>query len=170
MADRVLISYQRDSNKMANLFDFTPPPEQEFVCTLSGLTGSATLSEKYSILSVSLARKGSPDRVVILTSVAGQFSRNLAVPGAPVVVHINGVRPRWSWVFGSALFFKRSSSRHGKTFRTRHVPAYPVRSRRLNYHELLHLPRIHHQTSASARKKVVRPKKQLPTYRGTVHL
>jgi hypothetical protein len=32
-------------------------------------------------------------------------------------------------------------------------PAYPVRSRRLNYHELLHLPRIHHQKSASAREK-----------------
>jgi hypothetical protein len=35
-----------------------------------------------------LARKDAPDRVVILASVVGQFSRNLAAPGAIPHLHV----------------------------------------------------------------------------------
>jgi hypothetical protein len=34
--------------------------------------------------------------VVILTSVVGQFSRNLVAPGSKLAVYINGVIPTWS--------------------------------------------------------------------------
>jgi hypothetical protein len=63
------------------------------------------------IVERTLVRKDAPDRVVIFTSVVGQFRRNVAAPGAYTMARINGVCPKLSWAFGSAPSYSRSSTK-----------------------------------------------------------
>jgi hypothetical protein len=76
-----------------HLFDFTPLPEHELVLDLVGVIRKCNFVGKYSTVILTKARKDSPDRRVILASVVGHFSRNLAAPGASGMVYINGVAP-----------------------------------------------------------------------------
>jgi hypothetical protein len=93
-----------------HLFDVTPLLEQELVLDPVGVIRARNFVGNVVIVEQTLFRKNTPDGRVILTSVVGHFSRNLAAPGALEAVHINGVLPIRSWAFGSAPPFRRSST------------------------------------------------------------
>jgi hypothetical protein len=74
-----------------HFFNFTPLLEQELSYDLVGVIRECnfvgTIPNSNNLSTVS---KEHPDRVVIFTSVVGQLNRNLAAPGANILVHING--------------------------------------------------------------------------------
>jgi hypothetical protein len=90
-----------------HLFDFTPLLEHELMLHPVGVIRERNLVGKMLDILTNLGQEGKSGSM-IFTSVVEHPSINLAAPGAHERVYISGVRPKWSWAFGSAPFSREA--------------------------------------------------------------